>query len=361
MKEKVLVGMSGGVDSSVTAYLLKEAGYEVEGISFILFETRGRKSPRSCCSLEAIQDAALSAAMVGVRHTALELRSEFIEKVIDPFVNGYLQGITPNPCVLCNLHIKFPYLLREADKRGASYIATGHYARVEKAEDRGFVLLKGLDSSKDQSYFLYVLNQTVLSRLVLPLGTYRKEHVREIARRLNLPSAKRPESVEICFVDNGDYACFIKNLLPEAEKPGPIIGPDGSVLGTHKGIFNYTIGQRRGLNIHYKEPLYVLKIDARTNTITVGTKTMAMKTEVVVEDINWIQGFPPTKEGHPIRVTAKIRSMMRDEPAELQIQKGGREVKIIFDEPQWAPAPGQAAVFYQDEELLGGGTIKNDT
>ncbi|NOY38776.1 MAG: tRNA 2-thiouridine(34) synthase MnmA [Nitrospirae bacterium] len=349
---KVVVGMSGGVDSSVTAYLLKEQGHEVAGISFMLWEARERTDFRTCCSLEAINGAAETAKALGITHRVIDVRGDFIDKVIEPFVDGYLHGITPNPCVLCNLHIKFPYLLKEAERIGAEFISTGHYARVERV-DGHCLLKKGVDPVKDQTYFLYVLNRDTLSRLLFPLGLYTKESVREIARGLKLPAAQRPESVEICFIPEGDYPSFISNLVPEAVKPGPVIGPEGNVLGTHKGIFNYTVGQRRGLNISSAEPLYVIKIDPENNAIHVGSREMAFKREMKVGDLNWIA--PPVN-----RVTAKIRSMMRDEAAVLLMEESGDMVKLVFDEPQWAPAPGQNAVFYRGDVVLGGGIIQRD-
>ncbi len=356
---KVIVGMSGGVDSSVTAYLLKRQGYDVEGISFILFETRGRKDPRACCSLEAINNASSSAQRVGIPHCAIDLRDEFIEFVIDPFIKGYIEGKTPNPCILCNLYIKFPYLLKEADRRGAEFIATGHYARVLRTKDDCY-LQKGIDPSKDQSYFLYVLNKETLRRLLLPLGEYMKEDVRKLARSLELPSAKRPESVEICFVENRDYSSLIRTIAPEAARQGPIIGPDGSQIGIHDGVFNYTIGQRRGLNIAYSEPLYVARIDAKHNTIYVNTRDKLFIQEVLVDKINWIGSpdlFRDTMHSEQeIRVTAKVRSMMQDEQATLYPDNS--RVRLVFDEPQWPPAPGQAAVFYHEDFLIGGGEIQ---
>ncbi|NOY65756.1 MAG: tRNA 2-thiouridine(34) synthase MnmA [Nitrospirae bacterium] len=356
---KVIVGMSGGVDSSVTAYLLKRQGYDVEGISFILFETRGRKDPRACCSLEAINNAFLSAQKVGIPHSAVDLRDEFIEYVIEPFIKSYVEGKTPNPCILCNLYIKFPYLLKEADKRGAEFIATGHYARVLRTKGECY-LQKGVDPSKDQSYFLYVLDKATLRRLLLPLGEYKKEDVRNLARSLELPSAKRPESVEICFVENRDYSSLIRTIAPDAVREGPIIGPDGSQIGTHDGVFNYTIGQRRGLNIAYSEPLYVARIDAEHNTIYVNTRDRLFTQEVSVDKLNWIGApglfrntTPPEQE---LKVTAKVRSMMQDEPATLYPESS--RWKLVFDEPQWPPAPGQAAVFYHEDFLIGGGEIQ---
>ncbi|VAX30069.1 tRNA-specific 2-thiouridylase MnmA [hydrothermal vent metagenome] len=349
---KVVVGMSGGVDSSVTAYLLKEQGHEVVGVSFMLWEARERTDFRTCCSLEAIGGAAETAKALGITHRVIDVRGDFIDKVIEPFVDAYLHGITPNPCVLCNLHIKFPYLLKEAERTGAEFISTGHYARVERI-DGDCLLKKGIDPVKDQTYFLYVLNRDTLCRLLFPLGVYTKESVREIAGRLKLPAAQRPESVEICFIPEGDYPSFISNIVVEAVKSGPITGPDGSVLGTHKGIFNYTVGQRRGLNVSSAEPLYVIKIDTENNAIHVGSREMAFKREMRVGDLNWIA--PPVN-----RVTAKIRSMMKDEAAVLLMEEGGDIVTLVFDEPQWAPAPGQAAVFYRGDVVLGGGIILRD-
>lgn len=340
--------MSGGVDSSVTAYLLKEGGYNVEGVSFILWEARSRVDPRSCCSLQAIESARETSEIIGIPHRAVDVRGEFMDKVIDPFVEDYLKGVTPNPCVLCNLHIKFPFLLNEAERAGVGFIATGHYARVEGADGR-HLLKKGLDPGKDQSYFLYVLNQNTLNRLLLPLGVYTKKAVREIAAGAGLPAMRRPESVEICFIEE-DYCSFIRNLIPGASRPGPVIGPDGDVIGTHQGIYNFTVGQRRGLNISYREPLYVIRIDPDSNTVYTGTREIAMRREVTVRALNWISG--------PIeRVTAKIRSMMRDEPATMSVEEGGSIVRLLFDAPQWAPAPGQSAVFYDGDVVIGGGVI----
>ncbi len=341
--------MSGGVDSSVTAWLLKERGYEVEGISFLLWEARARLNPRTCCSIEAFETARETAEQIGIRHSTLDVRDEFVEKVIEPFVEEYMKGRTPNPCILCNRHIKFPILFREAEERGAEFIATGHYARISGSYEEGFHLLKGIDSSKDQSYFLYVLKRDWLPKILFPLGEKLKEDVRENASELSLPSRNRPESVEICFVED-DYACFIRTLIPDAVKPGPVIGPDGDEIGRHEGLFNFTIGQRRGLNIAWGEPLYVTRLDPEKNVVYVGYRDEVFSKEVVVSELNWIE--EPVEE-----VTAKIRSMMKDEPARLEVLDGGDRARLTFDQPQWGPAPGQAAVFYDGETVVGGGVI----
>jgi len=367
--------MSGGVDSSVTAYLLKEQGYEVEGLSFILFETRGRTDTATCCSLQAIEDASKTASAIGIPHSSVDVRNDFIEKVIEPFVDSYTKGLTPNPCILCNRHIKFPYLLKEADKRGAEFIATGHYARVRNAlcvtrnelKDKnasrithhGLRLLKGIDPKKDQSYFLYVLRQEELKRILFPLGDYKKEDVRKIACNLGLPSARRPESQEICFTGDRNYFKFIDNVSQFTCGPGPIIDMNGKILGEHKGIYHYTIGQRKGLGISSKEPLYVTKIDAEKNIVYVGSQEQAKIKEFEVSGLNWLTPiYPPEQIWRASPFTVKVRSMMKAESAAIHLSKNANMVKVVFDEPQWAPAPGQSAVFYDNDVVLGGGIIR---
>ncbi len=355
---KVIVGMSGGVDSSVTAYLLKERGYEVEGVSFILYEARLRRSPSYrhalCCSIEAIKEAALTASQLGISHTIVDLREEFIERVINPFIEAYAKGLTPNPCILCNKYIKFPHLMRIADERGAYFIATGHYARI-----RDSMLLKGIDEKKDQSYVLYVLGTDILKRLLLPLGDKKKSEVREIARTLGLAATRRPESQEICFIEEKRYGDFIANFIKPEE--GPVIElKTGRILKTHRGIIYYTVGQRRGLGISSKEPLYVIKIDPNKKALYVGTKEEAYRRELIVDDLNIIQ--PSYIDKSLFRATVKIRSTMKDEPATIYAEGNThRRYRIVFDRPQWAPAPGQSAVFYEAETVIGGGTIKEIT
>lgn len=350
---KVIVGMSGGVDSSTAAYILKEMGYDVEGVSFILYEARLRRESSyrhaACCSIEAIKEAALVAAQIGIPHSIIDLREEFLDKVINPFIDYYRKGLTPNPCILCNKYIKFPFLLKIASEKGAFYISTGHYARIKEQR-----LLKGIDQKKDQSYVLYVLKKEELRRLLLPLGEFTKDRVREIARSLNLVALRRPESQEICFIEERRYSQFLSGLL-EAEG-GPVIDiRTGMILKTHNGIFNYTIGQRRGLGISSREPYYVVKIEPEKRAVYVGRKEDAYKKEIVVGDLNIIE--PAAFNLKPsVRATVKIRSTMKDEQATLYIE--GDSIRVIFSSPQWAPAPGQSAVFYDGEVVLGGGVIK---
>jgi tRNA-specific 2-thiouridylase len=387
---KVIVGMSGGVDSSVAAYLLREKGYEVEGLSFILWEKRRKADFKTCCSLQAVEEAAKTAQHIGIPHLIADVKDDFVEKVIEPFVNAYAEGSTPNPCILCNRFIKFPLLIKEAEKRNAEFIATGHYARVEQKEEakgsevgfesftRHSLLKKGVDPKKDQSYVLYILNQEQLKKLVLPLGYYRKDEVRDIAKDLKLPAAKRAESQEVCFVEDRNYFKFIEKLSPLAGKPGPIIDMTGKVIGTHKGIHAYTIGQRKRLGIAQKKPLYVVKIDALKNAVYVGSQETAKKREFYVEDLNWIN--PPItpflkegEEGLSFKASVKVRSMMKDEPATIFLLTSNKlrvtsrvkntyelpeTVRLVFDEPQWAPASGQSAVFYNDDVVIGGGVIR---
>ena len=370
---KVIVGMSGGVDSSVAAYLLKEQGYDVEGVSFRLYDPDIREDCIACCSQRSIEEASVTARHLGIPHSTIDAREDFVKKVIGPFVSAYMNGSTPNPCILCNRYIKFPLLIKEADNKGAGFIATGHYARVNKLQnpDNGMLCLKkGVDPKKDQSYFLYVLNQDILGRLTLPLGTLTKDEVRKTAADLKLPAAGKNESQEICFVEDGKYLRFIEERSPGAAVPGPIVDAGGRVIGTHSGIYSYTIGQRKGMGISSPEPLYVIRIDAEQNTIYAGPREAAVKREFLVRDLNWTDpSFAKSAAvtGDTFRANVKVRSTMKDRSATIYLSSLSSSfilhpssfdsVRVLFDEPQWAPAPGQSAVFYNGDIVIGGGII----
>lgn len=343
---KVILGMSGGVDSSVAAYLLKKEGYDVRGVSLELLETRGGASLNVCCSVQAINDAKETARLIGIGHSTLDAKDLFIERVIEPFIAMYSNGLTPNPCIMCNRFVKFPLLLKAANEMGAEFISTGHYARVESG-----ILKKGIDPAKDQSYVLYALREAELARLVLPLGGLLKTDVRRIAEGLSLPSAQRAESQEICFVPEKNYSEFIGALAPEKE--GPIIAPGGKVIGRHKGIGGFTIGQRKGLGVSTTEPLFVIKIDPAQNAVYVGPREAAMRRQFTVKEINRL-----IAKGNAFRADVKVRSMMEALPASVEIIDKD-SVKVTYDEPQWAPAPGQSAVFYDGEIVIGGGIIED--
>lgn len=352
--QSVLIGMSGGVDSSVAAYLLKQQGYYTEGLSFLLWGSNSdtAKTPdttNTCCSAASLNDARATAAALGIRHSIADVRVEFMQRVIEPFIEGYSRGVTPNPCVLCNQHVKFPYLLAEANSRGFDCIATGHYA---VGTDQP-ALMTATDMTKDQSYFLYVLTLDMLSRVKFPLGPWTKPRVRELAAGLELPCHKRPESQDICFVDDAGYRGFLSAYSPNIQAAGPIVDVDGKTIGTHGGLFAYTVGQRRGIGIAAKQPLYVIDIDTATNTLIVGPKECGAKTQFTVDAINWLV---PTTEV-PDSVLVKFRSTMAAVSADIAGIEGSSATRVILHTPQWAPARGQSAVFYVGNRVIGGGVI----
>jgi len=356
--------MSGGVDSSVAAYLLKKKGHEVTGLSFELWDKRDLKTSSVCCSIETIELAKSVAHNLGIEHYTIDVRDAFYHHVIEEFCESYIKGTTPNPCILCNKYIKFDFLLKKAEELGAEAVATGHYARIEKSQrieqieqnkdNYRYLLKKGIDSKKDQSYFLYVMRQEELSRTLFPLGDMTKEQTRGIAKDLGLATALRPESQEICFVGDNKYADFVKNSAPEALRPGPVIDMNGKVVGKHNGIIFYTIGQRRGLGISSLKPYYVAGIDRDNNTIIVGSREDATRKSLIVRELNWISiGAVPAS----LRADVKIRSTMKGVPSTIR-QERNDAVIVEFDTPQWAPAPGQSAVFYSDDMVAGGGIIE---
>jgi tRNA-specific 2-thiouridylase len=352
---KVLVAMSGGVDSSVAAYLLKKKGHEVTGLSFELWDKRDLKASNVCCSIETIELAKSVAHNLGIEHYTIDVRDAFYHHVIEEFCGSYIKGTTPNPCILCNKYIKFDFLLKKAGELGADAVATGHYARIEQNKDNyRYLLKKVIDSKKDQSYFLYVMRQEELSKTLFPLGEMTKEQTRGIAKDLGLVTALRPESQEICFVGDNKYADFVKNFAPEALRPGHVIDMNGKVVGKHNGIIFYTIGQRRGLGISSLKPYYVAGIDRDNNTIIVGSREDATRKSLTVRELNWISIGAVSAS---LRADVKIRSTMKGVPATIR-QERNDAVIVEFDAPQWAPAPGQSAVFYCDDMVIGGGIIE---
>ncbi|HEY64168.1 MAG TPA: tRNA 2-thiouridine(34) synthase MnmA [Caldilineae bacterium] len=355
-RERIVVAMSGGVDSSVAAALLMEQGYEVVGVMLRLWaEVRpGLPSLNRCCSDEAVEDARRVASVLGIPFYLLNVERPFKENVVDRFIAGYASGVTPNPCLYCNRYIRFGRLLNYALGIGATALATGHYARVREAPDGTYQLLRAVDRSKDQSYVLYMVGQRELSHLRFPIGHLTKQEVREKARELGLPVAGKSESQEICFVVDGDYRRFLTDWAPEAVRPGPIVDREGNVLGQHKGLPFYTIGQRRGLGIAAREPLYVLELDVDRNAVVVGTKEELGRDRLTAARVNWIAGHPPEGE---ITVTAKIRYKGQEVAATVRPLPDDR-VDVRFERPLRDITPGQAVVFYQGDVCLGGGIIE---
>ena len=346
--------MSGGVDSSVAAAILVEEGYEVIGVTMRIWPCDApmmQASARTCCSLSAIQDAERVAARLGIRHYVLNFKDIFQQTVIDNFVQEYRRGRTPNPCIRCNRFVKFDALLTKARTYGAEYVATGHYSRI--VHDDRWLLKRGVDGSKDQSYALYCMTQEQLAHALMPLGNLIKDETRHLAAKLGLAVATKPESQEICFVENRDYPSFIKRHAPEVAVPGPILDTAGGEIGLHEGIAFYTIGQRKRIGIAAREPLYVVDIDPERNAIIVGRDDDLYSSQLTAEDMVYICERPDK----PIAVTAKVRYNMKDAPALLS-PLAGNQAHVRFDGPQRAITPGQAVVCYQGEDVLGGGTIR---
>ena len=403
---RVLVAMSGGVDSSVTAALLKEQGYDVVGVTMRLFDDeRKDEGGRGCCGFGGARDAARVAAKLGFPHYTWDFRKEFEASVVENFCGEYGRGRTPNPCLRCNEVLKFTHLLGRASQLGAELIATGHYARITKtgtvppkwglhrAESDAsapwdcphlesgqpetvpkasggqslgvaqgpakgqspfaWQLLKGVDAAKDQSYFLYAMTQEQLSRVLMPVGGYTKTEVRELARKLDLPVAEKPESQDICFVPDNDYEAFLRRRRPELFRPGPVLDTSGSVLGQHEGTAGFTVGQRKGLGLAFGERRYVVRLDPEKNAVLLGTEAEARGRVVEAGDARWVSGRALVE---PFRAEARVRYQGHGGTALVE-PIGEARVRVTFDEPQWAPSPGQAVVFWQGDCTLGGATI----
>lgn len=356
MKKKVVLGMSGGVDSSVAAYVLQQEGYEVIGLtmSVIPHDNMYNEKEDDFCSMSSVKDAREVANDLGIPHYVVDFRGVFERKVINYFVDEYLEGRTPNPCVACNKHIKFGEFLKKAKELGADYVATGHYATIEKDNNTGRYLMKrSKDMEKDQTYFLYGMTQYQLSHTLMPLGTYTKEKVREIAENIGLDIHNKPDSEEICFISDDDHGKFIENRVGEKVKLGNFVDKDGNILGQHKGIVYYTIGQRKGLGVALGKRVYVQKIDPKNNEIVLGDEKDLFKSKLYAHELNLIafDNLPDSME-----VSAKIRYSIGESKVVLRPQ--GEGVIVEFEKPQRAITKGQSIVFYQGDLVIGGGIIK---
>jgi tRNA-specific 2-thiouridylase len=350
-KKKVMIGMSGGVDSSVSAYLLSKEGYNVIGVTMQIWPDQSHDD--GCCSLSSVEDARRVANKFGIPYYVFNMKEDFQKYVIEYFVKEYEGGRTPNPCIACNRYIKFGSLLDKAKSMNIDYVATGHYAIIDKVGDR-YLLKKSADENKDQTYVLYNLTQDQLSKTLFPLGKYRKTEIREIAKELGLSVATKPDSQEICFIDDNDHHRFIKEHTGKEPKKGFFVDTKGNTLGFHSGITKYTIGQRRGLGIAMGKPMFVVDIDVENNTVILGDNDDLFTKEFIAYDLNWISIETLDK---PMRVKAKIRYKALEQDATISPLDNGK-VNIVFDEKQRAVTSGQSVVFYDGDTVVGGGIIE---
>ena len=352
MKKKALIAMSGGVDSSVAAYLMKEAGYDCIGVTMKLYDNEdiGMEQEKTCCSLSDIEDARSVAVKLGIPYYVFNFKADFKEKVIDNFIESYRCGMTPNPCIECNRHLKFAHLQQKARELQCDVVVTGHYARITE-DEQGYHLLKGKDAAKDQSYVLYSLTQEQLAHTCFPLGEYTKEEIRQIAPEQGFFNADKKDSQDICFIPDGDYRRFIEETTNQKSEPGDFVDKEGNVLGTHKGYYCYTIGQRRGLGISAPQSLYVTDICPAENKVVLGSNEDLFHAHLVADQFNWIE---PVQPGEVVK--ARIRYHQQEKEAAVRVLDDGR-VAVDFLEPQRAITKGQSVVLYRGDAVVGGGRI----
>jgi tRNA-specific 2-thiouridylase len=352
---KVVVAMSGGVDSSVAAALLKEQGHDVIGMMLRLWSETGKEESNRCCTPEAMGLARRVAARLDIPFYVVDARQVFRDTVVQYFLDGYARGETPNPCLLCNRQIRWTFLLEHALAFGADFMATGHYARLRRSDDGNIQLLRSVDAAKDQSYILHVLTQEVLARALFPVGEYTKPEIRKLAAQYGLPTASRHDSQDLCFLAGDDYRNFLRRNAPELLKPGPILNAAGGRVGEHTGLANYTIGQRKGLGVASGVPLYVLGKDVAGNSLRIGSEHDRGSQELVAADVNWTAGVP---RHEAFQADVKVRYTAREVPAGVEPLDDGSHARVRFEQPQRDLTPGQAAVFYDGDVVVGGGIIR---